>query len=67
MPNQQKYRPISFRPPEADRLWLMEHAASTGRAVNAILVAALAEYRERQEQEHAMTHHLRRNDEEAQP
>ena len=47
MPNQQKYRPISFRPPEADRLWLMAHAKRFGIPVNAILVVALAEYRAR--------------------
>ena len=47
MPNQQKYRPISFRPPEADRLWLAQNAKETGRPVNAILVEALAEYRAR--------------------
>jgi hypothetical protein len=46
VPNQQKYRPISFRPPEADRLWLAAYAEQTGRPVNAILAEALAEYRE---------------------
>lgn len=51
MPNQQKYRPISFRPPEADRLWLVGFADQTGRPVNAILAEALAEYRTRREQE----------------
>lgn len=47
MPNQQKYRPISFRPPEADRLWLVAEHERTGRPVNAILAEALAEYRQR--------------------
>lgn len=56
MPNVQKYRPISFRPPEADRLWLMEHAQATGQAVNRVLVAALAEYRLRHEQALARSH-----------
>jgi hypothetical protein len=46
MPNQQKYRPISFRPPEADRLWLAGYAEQTGRPVNAILAEALREYRD---------------------
>jgi hypothetical protein len=45
MPSQHKYPAFSFRPPEGDRLWLLRHAASTGRAVNAILRQALAEYR----------------------
>ena len=56
MPNQQKYRPISFRPPEADRLWLLEHAKATGQAVNRVLVAALYEYRLRHEQAEARSH-----------
>ncbi len=56
MPNQQKYRPISFRPPEADRLWLVEHAKATGQAVNRILVAALHEYRLRHERALARSH-----------
>lgn len=51
MPNQQKYRPISFRPPEADRLWLAAYAKQANRPVNAILAEALAEYRARREQE----------------
>lgn len=42
-----KYKPIRFRPPEADRLWLMERHEKTGRAVNAILADALAEHRAR--------------------
>ena len=45
MPNQQKYRPVSFRPPEGDRLWLYAYAEATGHAVNAILAEALAVYR----------------------
>jgi hypothetical protein len=46
-PDRHKHPPISFRPPEADRSWLLEHAANTGQKVNAILAAALAEYRAR--------------------
>jgi hypothetical protein len=49
MPNQQKYNPISFRPPEGDRVWLTGHASATSRPVNAILAEALAEYRVRRE------------------
>jgi hypothetical protein len=45
MPNQHKYRPIGFRPPEADRAWLLDHAEQTGRSVNGILARALAAYR----------------------
>ena len=45
MPNQQKYRPISFRPPEADRLWLIAYAKQTERAVNAILTEAVQRLR----------------------
>lgn len=51
MPNQQKYRPISFRPPEGDRLWLAAYARRTGKAVNRILAEALAAYRKRHEEE----------------
>ena len=49
MPDRHKHSPIRFRPPEADRLWLLEYAAKAGRAVNAVLAEALAEYRERRE------------------
>jgi hypothetical protein len=49
MPDRHKHTPIRFRPPEADRSWLMKRAGETGRAVNAILAEALAEYRERHE------------------
>ena len=49
MPDQHKYPPISFRPPEADRARLLQHAAKTGEKVNAILAKALAEYLDRRE------------------
>jgi len=49
MPSQHKYPPVSFRPPEADRRWLYEHAKQTGQPVNAVLAAALAAYRKEQE------------------
>ena len=45
MTDRHKYKPVRFRPPESDRLWLVEHAATTGRAVNAVLADALAAYR----------------------
>jgi hypothetical protein len=45
-----KYAPIRFRPPEPDRLWLLEQAAKTGRPVNAVLAEALAEYRARHDE-----------------
>jgi hypothetical protein len=37
---------MSLRLPQADREWLFAHAAETGSAVNAIIVRAVAEYRE---------------------
>jgi hypothetical protein len=37
---------MSVRLPEADRAWLFAHATETGSAVNAIIVRAVAEYRE---------------------
>ena len=40
-----KFKPIRVRPREADRLWLAEHSAATGRAVNAIVADAIAAYR----------------------
>lgn len=45
MPSQHKHRPVSFRPPEGDRAWLLARAAATGQPVNAVLADALAEYR----------------------
>jgi hypothetical protein len=49
MADRHKHTPIRFRPPEADRLWLLEYADATGRPVNAVLAEALAEYRKRRE------------------
>ena len=40
-----KFKPIRVRPRESDRLWLAEHSAATGRAVNAIVADAIAAYR----------------------
>ena len=45
MSDRHKYKPVRFRPPESDRLWLVEHSSATGRAVNAVLADALAAYR----------------------
>ena len=44
MVNQHKHPPISFRPPEADRVRLLQYAAATGQPVNAVLSAALREF-----------------------
>ena len=49
MADRHKHTPVRFRPPEADRLWLLEYADKTGRPVNAVLAEALAEYRKRRE------------------
>jgi hypothetical protein len=49
MPSQHKHPPVSFRPPEADRAWLLEHAKKAGKPVNAVLTAALAAYRKAKE------------------
>ena len=40
-----KYKPLRVRPRESDRLWLVEHSAATGKAVNAIVSDAIAAYR----------------------
>jgi hypothetical protein len=45
MPSQHKYPPVSVRLPEPDRRWLLEHAKTTGRPVNAVMVTAVAAYR----------------------
>jgi hypothetical protein len=44
-----KDNPIPFRPPAGtdDRAWLLAHHKATGKPVNAILLLALREYRER--------------------
>jgi hypothetical protein len=51
MTDRHKDNPIPFRPPAGERAWLTEHAKRTGKAVNAILTAALAAYREHHEKE----------------
>ena len=49
MTDRHKHPPIAFRPPEGDRAWLLEHAATTGRPVNALLAEALSAFRKRTE------------------
>lgn len=51
MSSQHKHPPISFRPPEADRVRLLQHVAATGEKVNAVLARALAEYLDRREKQ----------------
>ena len=45
VPSQHKHNPVPLRLPEGDRSWLLTYAEATGQPVNAVLVAALAEYR----------------------
>ena len=47
MADRHKLPPVAFRPPAADRAWLLAYAAETGRPVNAVLAEALAAYRKR--------------------
>ena len=49
MPDRHQHPPISFRPPEGDRLWLLAYAKQTSRPVNAVLAAALSMYRQETE------------------
>jgi hypothetical protein len=51
MPSQHRYQPISIRPPEHLRDWLLDYAEHQGRAVRSIVVEAIEEYRSRREQE----------------
>ena len=44
-PDRHKFKPLRVRPRESDRLWLVEHSAVSGRAVNAIVADAIAAYR----------------------
>lgn len=46
-----KHHPIPVRLPEADRSWLRDYAERTRRAINAVIVQAIAEYRKRHESE----------------
>lgn len=45
MPGQHKHPPLRFRPPEAERSWLLDYAKRTGTPVNAVLTAAVAALR----------------------
>ena len=38
---QHKHPPLSYRPPEAERVWLKDRAERTGEPVNAILTEAV--------------------------
>lgn len=49
MTDRHKHPPIAFRPPEGDRAWLLEYAATTGKPVNAVLTEALSAFRKRTE------------------
>jgi hypothetical protein len=49
MPSQHRHPPIGFRPPEADRAWLLAQAKEWDMAVNQLLTRALREYRARWE------------------
>jgi hypothetical protein len=42
-----RHAPLSLRLPEPDRAWLLEYAAESGRAVNAVLAEAVALHRKR--------------------
>ncbi len=45
MPSKHKTYPVSFRPAEADREWLLSYSAATGIPVNRILADALTVFR----------------------
>jgi hypothetical protein len=47
MTDRHEQNPISIRPPRDDRAWLEAYAKDAGRAVHAVIVEALAEYRAR--------------------
>jgi hypothetical protein len=47
MSSAHKRSPLSVRLPEGDQAWLADHAVKAGKAVNAVVVAAILEYRER--------------------
>lgn len=51
MPSSHRHPPISVRPPELLRNWLMEYASRTGRSVRSVITEALEEYRARREEE----------------
>lgn len=47
MPDKHKHPPLSVRLPEPDREWLLAYAKRTDQAVNAVITALVAEFRER--------------------
>ena len=51
MPNQHKYSPYRVRPPEKDRLRLIQYIEKTKRKVNEIYSQALREFLDRHENE----------------
>lgn len=46
-----KTRPLRFRPPEPERLWLATYQEQTGKPMNAILTEAVRALRAQSEQE----------------
>jgi hypothetical protein len=51
MPSQHSHPPISIRPPEQLRTWLISYARQRDRPVRAVITDALEEYRARHDQE----------------
>lgn len=47
MADRHKTPPLTFRPPADLRAWLAEVSKTTGRAIGAIIIDALREYKER--------------------
>ena len=47
MADRHKTPPLTFRPPADLRAWLAEVSKATGRAIGAIIIDALREYKER--------------------
>ena len=45
MSDQHKRNPVTFRPPEEDRVWLYAHAETSDRSIGSVLSEALARYR----------------------
>jgi hypothetical protein len=45
VPSQHKHSPISFRPAEEDRAWLLRYSEATGIPVNRILTDAVTAFR----------------------
>ena len=45
MPDRHKHQPITFRPSEDDRAWLLAYADETGQPMRRVLSLALSAYR----------------------